>query len=730
MSQQLFNFVLVDGTTVSESFNVQPTSYPTLSGPKIICADPLTFSGSATGSVISLFDQGYKVELNKKSSINNWFIQTTGSNQTASANIVSGSYYTASLSTVYFDFVNFQINPLTLKRVALTLVNDNVGWQNSFVLGASVFYVPDANGNLTLPLVPAPIKIVFEGQKKNTPFIILPSGSACTASQVMVRGSGVSNLITAKNQANYGYTAQASDNRYVFVGGQIDNAISASFALTASALTTSPTISGSTKFVGVIDLSALSSIDGPQLLGVSGTDTIEGVNIGTGLQLIGNSLSTTSALSASYSVTSSYATTANSASYANTSSWALNAVNGGTTLISGSTYLITASFAVSASRAVRSATATSASYASTASYCNFQTSSTFGRDITILPNPATDGAYLFMKNTAGLTTTLHVNDFGLNCDNDFYAENVHSNFVGDGTLVTGVISCSYANNATTAGTANSISFVPVAANSASWVSASAHIINADSASFVPNLYPQVLQTTVLSASWVSASAFITTAQTASYVQGSNVNGTVANANTAGTANAISFVPVAATSASWVSASALINSSSYANTASFSVNSANAYAISFVPIAANSASWVSASAFITLAQTASLALTASYVSQSTQTGIMVGDGINIVTAGTKGFIAAASGMAITGWQLWGDVTGSVTFDIYKASSFGIPPVSSICGTQLPSITNDVKNSSTTIDSWNSTLALGDWLAFNVTGSNNFTRLNLRVFGIKT
>ena len=55
---------------------------------------------------------------------------------------------------------------------------------------------------------------------------------------------------------------------------------------------------------------------------------------------------------------------------------------------------------------------------------------------------------------------------------------------------------------------------------------------ARSASYVPNLYPQVAQVTVPSASWVSASAFITTAQTASYVTASNVVGTVLNSTSA------------------------------------------------------------------------------------------------------------------------------------------------------------------------------------------------------
>lgn len=56
-------------------------------------------------------------------------------------------------------------------------------------------------------------------------------------------------------------------------------------------------------------------------------------------------------------------------------------------------------------------------------------------------------------------------------------------------LVTGAsysITSSWANNATTAGTANAISFVPLTATSASWISASAFITTAQTASILYN----------------------------------------------------------------------------------------------------------------------------------------------------------------------------------------------------------------------------------------------------
>ena len=98
-----------------------------------------------------------------------------------------------------------------------------------------------------------------------------------------------------------------------------------------------------------------------------------------------------------------------------------------------------------------------------------------------------------------------------------------------------------ATTATTATTANAISFVPTTARSASWVSASVRITTADTASYYNQLWLNTGSLYPITSSW-------------------SVNST-----TAGTANAISFVPNTAKSASWVSASVRITT---ADTASY------------------------------------------------------------------------------------------------------------------------------------------------------------------
>jgi hypothetical protein len=102
---------------------------------------------------------------------------------------------------------------------------------------------------------------------------------------------------------------------------------------------------------------------------------------------------------------------------------------------------------------------------------------------------------------------------------------------------------------------------------ASWATIA---VTTNAISFVP--------TTATSASWISASAKITTADTASYIAVVNLPAHTASwATTALTASAISFVPSTAASASWASSSI---SASYTATASFAITSSNAITASY------------------------------------------------------------------------------------------------------------------------------------------------------
>ena len=173
-------------------------------------------------------------------------------------------------------------------------------------------------------------------------------------------------------------------------------------------------------------------------------------------------------------------------------------------------------------------------------------------------------------------------------------------------ITSSVTNASYAVSAShtlEADIADSISFVPQTVVSASWISASnfitlaqtsSYVLNAVSASYVSNLYPQQF---LPSASWASASLqaqystqslYSTQSITASYVLASNIDG-----------NVIAY------SASWASSSL---SASFATTATSAVSATSATSAGSATTAV-SASWASSSLSASFATTATSAVSA-------------------------------------------------------------------------------------------------------------------------
>lgn len=157
--------------------------------------------------------------------------------------------------------------------------------------------------------------------------------------------------------------------------------------------------------------------------------------------------------------------------------------------------------------------------------------------------------------------------------------------------------------------------------------------------------------TEISSSWASASLSSSHALISDIAL--NVPETASNANTASFAfNAVSasYAPFMdntnAVSASWVSASNLINSSSYSttasyvNSASFSTNSANAYAISFVPAAATSASWASSSVSSSFATDAGNAYAINFVPSAAVSASWVSASTHIVNADSASYLSGS------------------------------------------------------------------------------------------
>ena len=284
-----------------------------------------------------------------------------------------------------------------------------------------------------------------------------------------------------------------------------------------------------------------------------------------------------------YATQSLYATSSISASYANTSSWATAITFVPTTTVSASwvsasVFIITAQTAsyISSSNIIGIVTALSASWASasiSASYSPVEpaysssVSTQFG---TKQPNLVTGNTYTITSSwsnnsvfSIGSTSSSYASastSASFSPINPAYSASVSSQFgTKQDTLVTGntyTITSSWSNNAVTASYANTASYaisLTIITSSIQYLQATGSLFgtaswsnNSLTASYVSssNIIGNV---TALSASWASASI------SSSF------------STTAGTANAISFVPTTAISASWVSASVRIYN---ADTASY------------------------------------------------------------------------------------------------------------------------------------------------------------------
>ena len=205
-----FNFILADGNMVTSSFTVAPLNYPTVNGYKTVDGDIIT--GSASPATINLLPNNYKIQNNLEST-NDWYIAVT----TSSFSIISGSTITASLCAVTFNLEDIT-DTNTSASVAITPIYKNVVYSGSFVMGDTVNHATDPTGSLTVNLVPMPYHVSVTGIYRNTKFKIYPTGSSVNANQCIVTGTNVNNTITPQNNAIYGYTAQASDARYMLSG--------------------------------------------------------------------------------------------------------------------------------------------------------------------------------------------------------------------------------------------------------------------------------------------------------------------------------------------------------------------------------------------------------------------------------------------------------------------------------------------------------------------------------
>lgn len=104
------------------------------------------------------------------------------------------------------------------------------------------------------------------------------------------------------------------------------------------------------------------------------------------------------------------------------------------------------------------------------------------------------------------------------------------------------------------------------------------------------------------------------------------------------------------------------------------------------------------------------------------GITIDGSGSVISTGLKQYMIVPFGCTIIGWTIIGDTIGSCVIDVWKSSSI---PISSdtISGSQIPTLSGQQSNSSTSVSTWTTNINSGDIIAFNVNSVSSIKKVTL-------
>jgi hypothetical protein len=124
---------------------------------------------------------------------------------------------------------------------------------------------------------------------------------------------------------------------------------------------------------------------------------------------------------------------------------------------------------------------------------------------------------------------------------------------------------------------------------------------------------------------------------------------------------------------------------------------------------------------------------SFIDDDGGLSIILGDGVNTISTGVKGFMEVPVSCAIESWRIVGDTSGCVVVDIWKDTYANFPPTvaDTISGSATkPTLTSAQKAENTTLSGWTTTLNKGDWLGINVDSASTLKQVTLSLLVRKT
>jgi len=109
------------------------------------------------------------------------------------------------------------------------------------------------------------------------------------------------------------------------------------------------------------------------------------------------------------------------------------------------------------------------------------------------------------------------------------------------------------------------------------------------------------------------------------------------------------------------------------------------------------------------------------------GLTIDGGASVITTGVKGYVEIPFACTIQAVTLLANVSGSIVIDIWKDTYVNYPPVvgDTIVASAKPTISSAIKSKDTTLTGWNTAIAAGDILGFNVDSVTTITKVILQL-----
>lgn len=113
-------------------------------------------------------------------------------------------------------------------------------------------------------------------------------------------------------------------------------------------------------------------------------------------------------------------------------------------------------------------------------------------------------------------------------------------------------------------------------------------------------------------------------------------------------------------------------------------------------------------------------------------IVIGDGVNVITTGVKGYVPVDFAGNISAWTLVADASGSIQIDVWRDTYANFPPTvaDTIAGTEKPTLTAQQKNQDTSLTTWTTAFSNGDVFGFKVDSAAIVKQVTLSMKMTKT